>query len=85
MILVTKINGARLAVNSDLIQKVESTPDTVITLVDGTKLLVVEPVEFVIDRIRDFRASILVAAERLRDAGGSADLRLVGADERQER
>lgn len=81
MIIVTKINGARLAVNSDLMQRVEATPDTVITLVDGTKLVVVESVDCVIGLVREFRASILVAAERARLGTGPADLRLVGADD----
>ena len=83
MIIVTKLNGARVAVNSDLIQRVEATPDTVVTLVDGTKMLVVEPVQTVIDLVRDFRASVLVAAEALRHHP-AADLRLV-ADDRKDR
>lgn len=65
MIVVTRLNGPPLALNCDLIERVEATPDTVLTLVDGTKYVVQEPVEEVVDRIREFRASVLVLAQRL--------------------
>ena len=59
MISVTRLNGTEIVVNADLIETVESTPDTVITLVDGKKYVVHETTEAVIERIRMFRASIL--------------------------
>ena len=68
MIVVTRLNGPPLALNCDLIEKVESTPDTVLTLVDGTKYVVQEPVQEIVDRIREFRASVLVLAQRLEQA-----------------
>lgn len=42
MIEVTKINGTKLLVNTSLIETVEETPDTVITLTDGKKVIVKE-------------------------------------------
>ncbi len=42
MIEVTKINGTKLLVNTGLIETVEETPDTVITLTDGKKIIVKE-------------------------------------------
>ena len=63
MILLRRINGSELGVNADLIERVESTPDTVLTLVDGTKYVVAEPAGEVVARIIDFRARILAAAE----------------------
>jgi flagellar protein FlbD len=65
VILVTRFNGPPLALNCDLIERAEATPDTVLTLVDGTKYVVAESVEDVIIKIREFRASILVLASRL--------------------
>lgn len=90
MILVTRLNGESLAVNADLIQRVESTPDTVVTLVDGSKLVVSESLDVVIDRVRLFRASVMVAAEDLRSrptpGGETRELRLLSSsDERDER
>ena len=81
MILVTRLNGDTLAVNADLIQRAEATPDTVITLVDGSKLVVTESVDVIIDRVRTFRASVVAASEDLRGRTSAPELRLVGPDE----
>lgn len=62
VILVTRLNGSPFAVNPDLLERVETTPDTVLTLIDGTKYLVTESVSDVIALVRDFRASVVVAA-----------------------
>jgi flagellar protein FlbD len=58
MIQVTRINHRPLVLNSDLIEHLESTPDTVITLVNGQKLVVRESVEEVVKRVIEFRRSI---------------------------
>ena len=63
MILVTRLNGPQFAVNADLTGRAEATPDTVLTLVDGTKYLVAECVREVSDRVWQFRASVPVAAK----------------------
>ena len=65
MIVLTRLNGPPFAVNADLIQRAEATPDTVLTLVDGTKYVVAEPVAEVVARIRDFRASVIATAHAL--------------------
>jgi flagellar protein FlbD len=67
MILLTRLNGVPFAVNADLIERVEETPDTVVTMVDGRKHVVAEPTSTVIDKIVEFRASILVTADRLHE------------------
>jgi flagellar protein FlbD len=61
MIRLTRLNNARLAVNSDLIKYVEEAPDTVVTLLNGEKLVVRETTGEVIERVRDFRRSVLIA------------------------
>lgn len=65
MILLTRLNGPAFALNPDLIERAESTPDTVVTLVDGTKYVVAESVGELVERVRDFRASVLAAAQLL--------------------
>lgn len=75
MILVHRLRGEPIYVNADLIESVETTPDTVLTLVDGRRLIVEEPPEAVIERFKAFRASMLVAAGQLR--GGTPALSLV--------
>lgn len=58
MIRLTRINRAPLVLNSDLIEHVEATPDTVIALTTGQKLVVMESAEEVIQKVIDFRRSI---------------------------
>lgn len=57
MIQLTRLNNSRLAVNCDLIKFVEQAPDTVITLINGEKLVVRETTEQVIEAVRNFRRS----------------------------
>ena len=62
MIRVTRLNGERFALNPDLIERVEGHPDTVAFLVDGTKYIVKESVDEVLDEIREYRAAILATS-----------------------
>jgi len=64
MIQLTRLNNTRLAVNCDHIKYVEEAPDTVITLLNGEKLVVRETTEQVIERVRDFRRSVLIAGSQ---------------------
>ena len=77
MIIVTRLHGASVAVNCDLIERVEATPDTVVTLVDGSRYVVRESVGEVVDKIRAFRASVVVLAGRLDPPAAGQRLRLV--------
>ena len=58
MIYVTRLDGSQLVVNADLIETVEHTADTVITLLDGKKLVVKTLVEDVVDRVIGYRQMI---------------------------
>jgi flagellar protein FlbD len=59
MIQLTRLNHVPLIVNSDLIEHVEVTPDTVIALTTGQKFMVLESAEDVIDRVIQFRRAIM--------------------------
>jgi uncharacterized protein YlzI (FlbEa/FlbD family) len=59
MIQLTRLNKYPLVVNSDLIKFVEQAPDTVITLVSGEKIVVRESAETVLERVVQFRRSVL--------------------------
>ena len=59
MIQLTRLNNQPLIVNSDLIKLVENTPDTVLTLVTGEKIVVLESTKQVVDKIVDFRRRVL--------------------------
>ena len=65
MIIVTRLHGASVAVNCDLIERVEAAPETVVTLVDGSRYVVSESVSEIVDKIRAFRASVVLLAGRL--------------------
>ncbi len=51
MIMLTRFNGAKFYLNAELIQSVEGTPDTVVTLTNGIKVLVKEAPELIAERI----------------------------------
>jgi len=59
MIQLTRLNGQPLVINSDLIKLVENTPDAVISLVNGEKIVVRETVEQILERIVQFRRRVL--------------------------
>jgi flagellar protein FlbD len=61
----------QLWLNCDLIQTIEATPDTVISLVNASKLVVIETPEEVVAAIRAWRAGMLVGPE-VRSAEGSS-------------
>lgn len=55
MIRVTRINHSPLILNSDLIEHMETTPDTVISLTNGQKYVVLEAAEDIVEKVVDFR------------------------------
>jgi flagellar protein FlbD len=62
VIRVTRLNGEQFALNPDLFERVEAHPDTVVFLMDGTKYVVKETVEEVVQEIREYRAAILATS-----------------------
>jgi flagellar protein FlbD len=72
VILVTRINGAVFALNPDLVERADCTPDTVITLVDGTKYVIAESVPEFIDTVRLYRASLISQASRMESEPSTA-------------
>ncbi|MGK2959412.1 MAG: flagellar FlbD family protein [Acidimicrobiales bacterium] len=65
MIMLTRLNGQAFALNCDLVERIDITPDTVITLLDGTKYLVLETAQDIINQVREFRASIVAHSHHL--------------------
>jgi flagellar protein FlbD len=75
VILVHRLKGEPLFINSDLIETIEATPDTVVSLADGRKIVVSEAPDEVVEAARRYRASVIVATEEMREvAGRTADL-----------
>jgi flagellar protein FlbD len=55
VIELTKIKGDKFTLNSDHIEMIEETPDTIITMLSGHKYVVKEPVRDIIAKIESFR------------------------------
>jgi flagellar protein FlbD len=55
MIKVTRINDAPLVINADLIEFVEASPETIICLTTGKKIMVKQTIDEIIDRVADFK------------------------------
>lgn len=64
MIELTRLNGNPMVLNSDLIKTAEASPDTMLTLVNGEKLIVRESCEEVTGRVLAYRARLLAAVAR---------------------
>jgi flagellar protein FlbD len=62
MIQLTRLNNQPLMVNPDLIKFVEKAPDTVLTLVNGEKVIVLESAQAVLEKIIAFRQSVMSSA-----------------------
>jgi flagellar protein FlbD len=66
VILLTRFHsGERFAVNPDLVERVEETPDTVITLTNGTKHVVRESIDEIIESVQIVKATTLALARRM--------------------
>ncbi|MGN8245010.1 flagellar FlbD family protein [Cellulomonas soli] len=66
MIVVTRLNGGQFGVNPDLVQRIDSAPDTILTLIDGSKFIVEESMQEVIDRVNEHRSLLLARARELK-------------------
>jgi flagellar protein FlbD len=65
MIRLTRINHVPLVLNSDLIEHIEITPDTVIAMTGGQKFMVLESADEVIERVVAFRRTIASRPEKV--------------------
>jgi flagellar protein FlbD len=64
MIELTRLNGTPIIVNSDLIKTAEASPDTMLTLINGEKLIVRESCGEVTERVLAYRARLLATVAR---------------------
>jgi flagellar protein FlbD len=71
MICLTRLNRAPVILNSDLIEHIEETPDTVIMLTTGQIVRVRESAEEIVERVVEFRRRIMCPSA-LRDRGDFA-------------
>ena len=66
MIELTRLNGTPIMLNSDLIKTAEASPDTMLTLINGEKMIVREDTAEIVERVLAYRSRLLAAvAKRL--------------------
>ncbi len=58
IIKVCRFDGSELVINADLIETIEATPDTVVTLTTGKKIVVADSVESIIERVVGYKQTI---------------------------
>ena len=59
MIELSRLNGKSFFLNPELVETIESTPDTLVTLVSGKTVMVRETIETTIEKIFEYRGKIL--------------------------
>ena len=74
MIRVTRLNHVPLILNSDLIEHIDMTPDTIVTLTSGQKFMVLESADEVVDKVISFRQQLNHPDARRLTAPVSAEL-----------
>lgn len=70
MIHLTKLNGQDFVLNAEMIREVEATPDTIITIVSGQKIVVREPVDAVVSAVIDYKRAIMGGSDRPQGESG---------------
>ena len=63
MIEITKLNGTRILINPDLIEIIESPPDTVISLTTGRKIIVKESRQEINNLVKSYRKEISASTD----------------------
>src|SRR5689334_17687893 len=67
MITLTRLSGSVFVLNSDLIERIDATPDSVVTLIDGKKYVVAETLEQIIDLVRTYRGEVIAVGAHIAD------------------
>lgn len=65
MIRLKKLNGSEIVVNADLIETLEETPDTIITLTNGKKLLVCDNAQEIIDKVVEYKRTFMQHPQKI--------------------
>ena len=64
MIKLLKTDGNEIIINADLIEQIRETPDTVITMTNGKKILVKETADEIVNKVIKYRQKIIVVSSR---------------------
>jgi flagellar protein FlbD len=64
MIKLTRLDGSEILLNEDLIEMIEETPDTHVTLSNGNRYVVLEDASVLIERIVSFKSRIIIRSRQ---------------------
>jgi len=84
MIHVTRLDGTDVVVNADLISTIERTPDTMLALVTGARLMVRETVEELVDKVVSYRRRLQIGPTLLPDDAEIASLKRNPSEKRED-
>lgn len=73
MIILNKLNGVEFALNSDLIENIQETPDTTIKLTNGNVYIVKQSLREVIGEIESFRSRCFTGAMDISQISGLSE------------
>jgi len=74
VIKLTKLNGTAIVINAELLETVESTPDTIVTLNTGRKILVRDTIDEVIGKVVEYKTSVSGRLNVVRQVKEEAEL-----------
>ncbi len=67
MIKLTRLNGETVHINCEMIESLESAPETLLSLTTGRKIMVTNPIDEVIDKIINYKSKILARVQQYVD------------------
>jgi len=79
MITLTRLSGTVFVLNSDLIERIDATPDSVVTLIDGKKYVVCESLDQIIDSVRRYRSEVVAFGAQLAEHPDRREARATAA------
>ena len=71
MVTLTRLNGSTIVVNAEMIEMIEATPDSIVTLTNGKKLVAKETVNEIVESIVQYKRQILKNLFYYREEAGS--------------
>ena len=71
MIRLRRLNEAEIVVNADQIMCVESTPDTIVTMMNGEKIIAKDSVDEVIQKVVEFKRNSFPLIQRANEGGAN--------------
>jgi len=60
LIFVTRLDGKRIVINAEIIEIIEETPETIVTMTTGRKVTVKEKIDEIVDKVKSYKQEIVL-------------------------